>query len=275
MDLRVTLIQPQITLDKNKSESENSQYNYDHALELLNKVQPNSSDLIVFPEHYPGLYGNEVSKKEDFAQAAKSLNSWIIAGEIHAEDNKKYNSAVVFSRSGKLHARYNKNRLWLGETEEGRWSGAEPEPIEIEGYKIGILICSDFYNYELPELLARKGIDLLVVPSLSVPAFLNLWRLELLYTTEIFKLPIIYVNAAIYQKPNSTVYGGGKSKVLVPFSGLLTKEQIRTSRDPLVDPNDLIVLKAGQGEEIINYTFKSFEKFQEFRQSPPSVTIRR
>ena len=83
-----------------------------------------------------------------------------------------YNTAQLIDRGGRLAAAYRKTHLF-GEIDRAAFSAGAAllEPVEIEGLKLGILIC---YDVEFPEnvrTLALKGADLVAVPTALMQPF--------------------------------------------------------------------------------------------------------
>ena len=83
-----------------------------------------------------------------------------------------YNTAQLVDRTGRIVAAYRKTHLF-GEIDRSAFSAGAtlPEIVELEGLKIGILIC---YDVEFPEnvrTLALKGADLVAVPTALMQPF--------------------------------------------------------------------------------------------------------
>lgn len=83
-------------------------------------------------------------------------------------DNKPYNTAVLFDRTGAPAAHYSKVNLADGDEGEGRnfEAGNELEVFEIEGLKIGFQICFDLNFPEGCRTLALKGAELVFWPTM-------------------------------------------------------------------------------------------------------------
>jgi len=83
-----------------------------------------------------------------------------------------YNTAQLVDRTGRIVGAYRKTHLF-GEIDRSAFAPGSvlPEIVEIEGLKIGILIC---YDVEFPEnvrALALKGADLIAVPTALMQPF--------------------------------------------------------------------------------------------------------
>ncbi|KAH3743314.1 biotinidase precursor [Pelomyxa schiedti] len=164
-------------------------------------VQSNGAELIVFPEY--GLFGVNFTTRDSIlpfleeipssykasncAQTkwasvlqrtsciAQSTRTFLVLdmGEVQWCFNQKgcpedgryqFNTAVVFSDSGELVAKYRKTNLW-GET---YYDAGEGEPVSFKlpsGIEVGILICFDIM-WEHPQFdLYSKGIDMIAFPT--------------------------------------------------------------------------------------------------------------
>jgi predicted amidohydrolase len=82
------------------------------------------------------------------------------------EDGKIYNAALLVDRDGRRLANYRKTHLFGPDERDAFAPGDGPAAVaELDGIKLGILIC---YDVEFPEnvrLLALAGADLVVVPT--------------------------------------------------------------------------------------------------------------
>lgn len=81
-------------------------------------------------------------------------------------DGRVYNAALLLDRGGRQLANHRKSHLY-GEVDRTCFAAGADEPavVEIEGLRVGLLIC---YDVEFPEnvrLLALSGADLVLVPT--------------------------------------------------------------------------------------------------------------
>jgi predicted amidohydrolase len=89
-----------------------------------------------------------------------------------AESDEIYNAVRLIGRDGRSLANYRKCHLF-GDLDRGMFrAGAGPSPVvELDGIRVGLLIC---YDVEFPEsvrLLALAGADLVVVPTALMDPF--------------------------------------------------------------------------------------------------------
>ena len=85
---------------------------------------------------------------------------------------RSYNTAPLVGPDGSLLARYRKRNLFdvaleTGEIHESRTTkpGQEDIVAEVEGWKVGILVCFDLRFGRAWEALRRAGADLVLLPS--------------------------------------------------------------------------------------------------------------
>jgi len=135
------------------------------------------ADLIVLPELFATGYAF-ASKEEALSLAeeyngktaqflisiAQSTESIVVGGFIEKEGEKIYNSAIIVSNKGvigsyqKIHLYY-KEKLWFS-------PGNKPlEVFNINGVKVGIMICFDWIFPETARTLALLGADIIAHPA--------------------------------------------------------------------------------------------------------------
>jgi predicted amidohydrolase len=116
-------------------------------------------------EEYRAL-GESIPDGEYFkrlAALADKLDIFLIAGMLEANGEKRYNTAVLISPSGKLLGKYRKHDL---EHELVRNTAGDETPVfHTPLGKIGIMICADRRNPDLVKKLAGGGASILICPS--------------------------------------------------------------------------------------------------------------
>lgn len=88
----------------------------------------------------------------------------ILAGRLERQGEKIYNKATVYAPDGKILADYAKIHLYNQEREVIT-PGDQLSIFELNGMKIGIMICADFGFPELSRKYATAGVDVLAVTS--------------------------------------------------------------------------------------------------------------
>ena len=114
-NIRIAIIQPK------PYPSFDDPRNIGHALQLMEKCRGEELDVICFPEYFPFLGERELGS------AARKFNSYLIAGMVEEEGGKRYNTATLFNRAGRVVGRQRKFNVGALETREawnlfGRWS---------------------------------------------------------------------------------------------------------------------------------------------------------
>jgi predicted amidohydrolase len=149
-------------------------HNFKEIERLINNLK---ADLIVLPELFATGY-TFISKEESESLAedydgetaqflikvAQSTESTVIGGFIEKEGEKIYNSAMIVSNKEiigsyrKIHLYY-KEKLWFS-------PGDRPLKVhEVDGVKIGIMICFDWIFPETTRSLALLGADIIAHPA--------------------------------------------------------------------------------------------------------------
>ncbi|MEF8864782.1 MAG: nitrilase-related carbon-nitrogen hydrolase [Salinibacter sp.] len=146
-------------------------------------LRPVKADLVVLPELFTSGYF--FRSKEDLAHVAEpipegtsvtALQSWseqlgatLVAGVPERDGANLYNSAVVVRPNGRVDT-YRKVHLFYEETtlfEPGDlgFQVFEEETSDGTSYRLGTMVCFDWYYPEAARTLALKGADLIAHPS--------------------------------------------------------------------------------------------------------------
>ena len=133
-------------------------------------------DLILLPENFV-MTGSGPKRISDYrpyleflGNLAAENHAFIIGGSFHRLDEvsgNTFNSCFIFDRSGKTAGEYRKRRLFDRELHHGVTPGENITIFDLDGWKIGVLICADLWYPELCRELVGQ-IDILGVPAQSV-----------------------------------------------------------------------------------------------------------
>jgi len=148
--------------------------NFEEVRKLLKEV---SADLLVLPELFStGYTFTSVDEVRNMAETdhgltadflkelSKSTDSTIVGGFIELEAGKIYNSSlIVFGNKvvdtyRKIHL-FNKEKLWFTPGDK------KLKVYEINGVKIGVMICFDWIFPEVCRTLTLQGMQVLAHPS--------------------------------------------------------------------------------------------------------------
>jgi len=138
------------------------------------------SDLVVLPELATSGYVfrsdaelDRVAEPVDgptataWTDVAAETDTWIVGGFPEVTDGVTYNAAMLVSPDG-VKGVYRKAHLW---DEERRWfePGDDLPVFETPFGRVGIQICNDLWFPEATVTQARRGADLVAVPTNWVP----------------------------------------------------------------------------------------------------------
>lgn len=136
------------------------------------------SDLLIFPEMFLTGYNIGAKRTRELAQPAASARMQraaqiadtfriaIIFGFPELDDTKVYNSAILIDNTGQQQSLYRKSHLF-GDIDRSAFSAgnSQSEIVELNGVKMGILICYDVEFAENVRHLALAGADFIAVPT--------------------------------------------------------------------------------------------------------------
>jgi predicted amidohydrolase len=157
--------------------------NLERIAELTARAADAGARLVVFPEGAMCDFG---TKTDDIHSTAEPLDGHfvqalskladrfdltVVAGMFESIPGEHliYNSAVVVAPSAGLAGVYRKRHLFdaFGEIESERFLAGEADPlvVDIDGFKVGVVICYDMRFASFIERAADGGADLIVAPA--------------------------------------------------------------------------------------------------------------
>lgn len=91
---------------------------------------------------------------------------WICAGCLEKDGNNVYNSAVIMDRAGKIVLKHRKIRTLPDLTKHLYDAGpaGATSTVDTEFGKLGLTICADNFDADIPKRVADKGAWLLITP---------------------------------------------------------------------------------------------------------------
>ncbi|BCY06174.1 hydrolase [Actinoplanes sp. L3-i22] len=152
---------------------------------MLERAAAGGAELAVLPEYVDFLGRAADAPKPEaidgefaafFATAARELGLWVHAGSFHEigpDEDRTFNTTLLFRPDGSLAASYRKIHLYDVEI-AGRVSYQESRTVapgertvvaEVDGVPTGLSICYDLRFPELYRQLAIAGAKILVVPA--------------------------------------------------------------------------------------------------------------
>lgn len=158
-----------------------SSANRDSIDAILAHIEPGSADLVVFPEaamHDFGAPDDDLSAVAEpldgpfvslLSQAARRLQTTIVAGMFEASSSHPFNTLVVVGPDGSLASTYRKIHLYdsFGYRESERLAAGETTvvTVDVAGRSVGLVTCYDLRFPEFSRALIDAGADVLVVPA--------------------------------------------------------------------------------------------------------------
>ncbi len=160
--------------------------------ELKAHLKENSSDLLLLPEmpFYKWLSASQTPDPHAWQTAVYAHDRWLdkleelgvplVAGTRPLVKNQKpVNAAFIWTREGALH--YVHEKYYLPD-EEGFWEATWYGPgnkgfdlVEINGVRIGFLICTELWFTQHARDYSKKGIHLLLCPRATPATSSSTW----------------------------------------------------------------------------------------------------
>lgn len=134
--------------------------------------------LIVLPEYFNamGLAPNQVREESKntgeqrnlAAEICRKYKVWLLLPLIESRNNGVFNTAHLFNPSGEIAFTYDKTHLTISERRDYELTpGNTIETFDTELGCIGVMICYDIYFPEVARVLALKGAQIILFPSLQ------------------------------------------------------------------------------------------------------------
>ena len=146
-------------------------------------------DLVVLPEVFDGCFapGPGIDRSADarafLGNLARGCGVHVVGGSVDCPmpKGRPRNACFVVDRQGREVGRYDKRALFSHEADR-RSPGQGPGVFELDGVRVGVLICGDLWHPELARELVEVA-DLLCVPVMtSVPSDTHVEYARVLWT---------------------------------------------------------------------------------------------
>ncbi|MFQ5795089.1 MAG: nitrilase-related carbon-nitrogen hydrolase [Candidatus Bipolaricaulia bacterium] len=154
----------------------NRAQNVAETINAIREAAERGAQLIVLPELCTSSYqlGNEPLERwaeeipagesvQRWLREAEALDLYMVAGLLERAGDHCYNTALVLGPQGVL-ARYRKPHLFGWEGRRLTAGNGRFHSIDVEGARLGVLICYDLRFVEAVRLLALDQVQLLCVP---------------------------------------------------------------------------------------------------------------
>ena len=202
--------------------------------------QSAGSDLLVLPEMFLTGYNigheavNRLAQARDGSAAQRIATMARTAGIAIAygypergQDGTLYNAVQVFDAQGRSLCNYRKTHLF-GELDRGMFSpGADDFPVfELNGWKLGVLICYDLEFPENTRRLALAGADLILVPTANMRPYEFIAELTVRVRAHENQCYVAYAN---YCGHEGSIHYCGLSSIAAPDGSCLAQAQQDTA----------------------------------------------
>jgi predicted amidohydrolase len=203
-------------------------------------------DLICFPELCISGYDFDIIKRKKDEKAllsklAKKYSIKTVAGISSFESDKYYDSACIWNEDGDLILEYKKIHLWGDEIKLFN-NGEDINVIEIDGCKIGVMICADLGFAEMSKIMSLNSCDLIICPSAWYSPYEDLFKLMVKARAAENQLYVIGINRATGDIPLC-----GNSCICDP-SGIMIAESNTTEEDYISVDIDIAKVKERRKE---------------------------
>ncbi len=130
-------------------------------------------DLALLPEYFSGEDAQEPLSGPSATLMSEKAGKYgmYIAGSIGLYDkasDRLSNATLLFDRKGRLVGRYDKIHLYGPELDAGGVTPGDDAPVfQTDFGKVGFMTCYDSWFTDVAELVALRGADILLFPSLN------------------------------------------------------------------------------------------------------------
>ncbi len=226
--------------------------NLRRALILLDRCRAQlPGDVICFPEYFP------FAGDEELAGAARRLGVYIVGGLVETDGGRRYNTATLFDRRGRLVGRQRKQVVGRLEVRGfGITPGSGWTAFDTDIGRLGLPVCIDFWGQpEAARQLAAQDVDLIINPCIF-PILRGHWQTGARARAFDHYVPVAGVNTAGFTAEIAgrryPMQGGGSFVIAPP---VFRNEQDLAATVRTWDRLDgWLRREAGGGEEIVTAT---------------------
>ena len=154
---------------------------------LIDKAAAHKPDLILLSETIYDRSAvvknrDEIYQTDDgeicthVSRKAKQHGCYIAFTFHEADGNRRYNTAVLMDRQGRIAGKFRKTHITIVEYENGMRAGREYPVFDTDFGRIGMLVCWDAYFPEPARIMACKGAELLLISTAGDPAYRQMSR---------------------------------------------------------------------------------------------------
>ena len=240
----VSLATMKVAIVQNRPEFGRVQANLDRVEKML---AGKAADLFVLPELFAtGYRFKDMDEARQFAEPvpdgqttefllslAKKFNAYFIAGLVEIENDRIYNSSVIVGPEDFI-GRYRKIHLF--DTEKSCFdTGTDVPPVfDLNGAKVGVMICFDWRFPETARSLALKGAEIIAHPSNLVLAHCPQAMITRCLENRVYAITADRVGDES-RVPDETLHFIGQSQVVDPDGNILVRASETEEEVHIVD----------------------------------------
>lgn len=170
------------------------------AAKLVETAARRGAGLICLPEHW--LLGKIIDEDNtlynQFCDLAKKWKANINLGGIYerSKENRILFVSTMVGANGEILGKQPKVHLLSRERKVAE-PGSSFEPIQLNGVRVGIMVCHDVVFPESARTLVLKGAEMLLCPSLILESGVSPWHLYVTARALENRVPIVAPNAVL------------------------------------------------------------------------------
>ncbi|OLC61186.1 hypothetical protein AUH73_07855, partial [archaeon 13_1_40CM_4_53_4] len=171
------------------------------AVRLARRAAEKNADIICFPEHWlpEKQIPTPVNPLPELQSLAEEYGVAIVGGAFYEKVKGQTRlSSPIIGRDGRLIGRQFKVHLFRSERKHAK-PGNTYNIFNLDGYKIGILVCYDVDFPEPSRIYALKGAELVLCPSRIVKPGISPWQQYVTVRCLENRMPIVAPN--VYAPP--------------------------------------------------------------------------
>jgi predicted amidohydrolase len=222
--------------------------NVGHAIRLLEQFRGKGVDIACLPACFPW------SGEEALAEVVRGLRCYLVAGLLEATGGKRFSTATLFDRRGRIVGRQRQVHVGVVEQEHREIVPGDGvyHVFDTDFGRLGLSVGIDFWGQpDAARALTEQGADLIVNPSIF-PILHGHWKHAALVRAFENFIPVVGVNTAGF---NSRIGGrvyhhhGGKSFIIQP-PRLVTRDDFRIWFRSLDDLKGWITVELDRREQV-------------------------
>lgn len=158
-----------------RAEISNIKRNIDTIICSMKEAAKNGADILLLPECFvtgyelPMTYEKSISCDDEvimkICEVAKEHAIGVVLTTFTKGKRQPQNTAFVINRSGEILMKYSKVHTCDFADEKNVEAGTEFKVCDVDGIKIGIMICYDREYPESARMLMLKGAEIILVPN--------------------------------------------------------------------------------------------------------------